>query len=113
MPVFSLCFAKSPIACCRRTKRTSVYRLGADSICAPSQAAFDHSGKMVTRSVMADGSIVAEHNGSLGNVTVARLGPDGKVETFCTTDAVAARSWMAGELGRRAVTSLNTPVADK
>ena len=59
--------------------------------------AFDHSGKMVTRRQQADGSSLAEHNGSLANVTVARLGADGKVEAYCTSDAEAAKTFMAGE----------------
>lgn len=65
---------------------------------APStQAAFDHSGNGITHRTLADGSQVAEHNGTLGNVTVARLGADGSMETFCTSDEEAARAWMAGE----------------
>lgn len=66
-------------------------------------AAFDHSGKKITHRTLADGSLATEHNGTMGNVTVARLGPDGKIETFCTTDSEAARAWMAGETGRNAV----------
>jgi hypothetical protein len=61
------------------------------------EVAFDHSGDRITHSTLADGSQVAEHNGTLGNVTVARLGPDGTMETFCTSDEDAARAWMAGE----------------
>jgi len=61
------------------------------------RAAFDHSGSRVIHSTLADGSQFADHNGSMGNVTVARLGADGTMETFCTTDESAARAWMAGE----------------
>jgi len=61
--------------------------------------AFDHSGAQVTHSTLANGTQVAEFNGSMGNVTVARLAADGSIETFCTTDASAARAWMAGEDG--------------
>jgi len=75
--------------------------------------AFDRSGKKMTRSKAADGSTLTEHNGSMGNVTVARLGPDGKVETFCTTDASDARNWMAGELDKRAVLSVDVPIMEK
>lgn len=60
-------------------------------------AAFDHSGEKVTYRTLADGTEVAEHNGTIGNVTVARLGPDGKIETLCTSDEEAARAFMAGE----------------
>lgn len=81
---------------------------------APStMTAFDRSGKLITRRLLADGTTISEHNGSMGNVTVARLGPDGKVETFCTGDASAARSWMAGELGKQPDTSLVVPVMEK
>ncbi len=75
--------------------------------------AFDHSGKMLVHKVNADGSSITEHNGSLGNVTVARLGPDGKIETFCTTDILAATAWMAGETGNKTATPVNLPVAQK
>ena len=61
------------------------------------RTAFDHSGSRVIHSTLADGSRFADHNGSMGNVTVARLGADGTMETFCTTDESAARAWMAGE----------------
>ena len=59
------------------------------------EVAFDHSGKRVSSRSMADGSVVSDHNGSLQNVTVARIGPDGRIETYCTTDREAAVDWMA------------------
>ena len=59
--------------------------------------AFDRTGKFTTRQTLADGSSVTQFNGSMRSVTVARMGPDGKIETYCTTDAEAAKSWMAGE----------------
>ena len=59
--------------------------------------AFDHSGATVVHRTLPDGSQFADHNGSMGNVTVARLGADGSMETFCTSDEDAARAWMAGE----------------
>jgi hypothetical protein len=59
--------------------------------------AFDRTGKFTTRRTLADGSSITQFNGSMRSVTVARMGPDGKIETFCTSDAEAARSWMAGE----------------
>ena len=61
--------------------------------------AFDRSGKAITHHTHPDGSTSTEHNGSMKNVTVARIGPDGKVETYCTGDESAARAWMAGEFG--------------
>lgn len=62
-----------------------------------SEAAFDRSGEMVSHKILPGGVLMAEHNGSLGNVTVARLGADGRVETLCTTNHNAAKAWMAGE----------------
>lgn len=76
-------------------------------------AAFDHSGKQVSRSVSADGTITADHNGSMGSVTVARLEANGTVATLCTTDIAAAKSWMAGEGGNKPVISLNVPAMEK
>ena len=80
---------------------------------APStKAAFDHSGDRITHSTLADGSQVAEHNGTLGNVSVARMGPDGTIETFCTGDEEAARAWMAGkDIGENKAMSTATIVA--
>lgn len=75
--------------------------------------AFDRSGKSITHSKRADGSSMTEHNGSLGNVTVARLGPDGTVETYCTSDEATARAWMAGEFGRKPATSPSLQVRAK
>jgi len=75
--------------------------------------AFDHSGQSVIHSKMADGSQVADHNGSMGNVTVARIGPDGVIETFCTTDEAVAKAWMAGEDGKNLAASLNPPAMEK
>ena len=78
-----------------------------------SQAAFDRSGRMVKDIVLPDGSVMAEHNGSLGNVTVARMGADGSVETYCTTDAYAAKSWMAGNEASKSAVPLNVLVEEK
>jgi hypothetical protein len=75
--------------------------------------AFDHSGKTITHSTRADGSSSSEHNGSMGNVTVARMGPDGTVETYCTGDESAAMAWMAGEFGRSPAVSPSVQVKVK
>jgi len=75
--------------------------------------AFDHSGKAVIHRKMVDGSHAADHNGSMGNVTVARLGPDGMIETFCTTDETAAKVWMAGEDSPKFIGSLNSQAKGK
>lgn len=57
--------------------------------------AFDRSGQFVTTRTHADGSIETELNGSFQNVTVARIGPGGTIETYCTTDDRDAKNWMA------------------
>lgn len=77
------------------------------------RTAFDHSGQSLTRTLNVDGSAAVENNGSAGNVTVARLGPDGNIETYCTTDIEAARSWMAGESASQATVTIDSPVMEK
>ena len=112
--LFFICLLINPLLLVAEEQKGHKHTPGGEIAFRPSsRAAFDHSGQLVTHRILADGSMMAEHNGSLGNVTVARLGPDGKVETFCTTDEEAAKSWMAGEIGRSSVASLNTPVVVK
>lgn len=77
------------------------------------RTAFDHSGKPQTHASFAGGSAAVENHGSAGNVTVARRGPDGNIETFCTTDITTAQSWMAGEIATRTTVSINTPVVEE
>ena len=77
------------------------------------RTAFDHSGKPLTRTLQVGGPQAVENNGSAGNVTVARLGPDGNIETYCTTDITVARSWMAGEGASQATVSIDSPVMEK
>jgi hypothetical protein len=72
--------------------------------------AFDRSGKSIKHHTRKDGSTMSEHNGSMGNVTVARLGSDGKIETFCTHDAESAKAWMAGEIGIKSAVTPRKPV---
>ena len=67
----------------------------------------------MTRTLQVDGSQTVENNGGAGNVTVARLGPDGNIETYCTTDITVARSWMAGEGASQATVSIDSPVMEK
>lgn len=62
-----------------------------------SKLAFDRSGNRVSHHFLTGGVMLAEHKGTMGNVTVARLGADGAVETFCTTSEAAAKAWLAGE----------------
>ena len=64
------------------------------------EVAFDHSGKFITHKTEADGVQTADNNGSMQNVTVARLGANGKIETFCTTDKAAAVAWMNAAPGK-------------
>jgi hypothetical protein len=58
------------------------------------EKAFDRTGKYQTHQTHADGSSSTEHNGSLQNVTVARIGPNGKIETYCTTEQSSAIAFM-------------------
>ncbi|MEJ8567319.1 hypothetical protein [Elongatibacter sediminis] len=66
------------------------------------ERAFDRSGDFVTLEQKPDGALNARQNGSFQNVSVARVGPGGKIETYCTTDAGRARDWMARLDGRPA-----------
>lgn len=64
------------------------------------EVAFDHSGKFITHKTAANGVQTAHNNGSMQNVTVARLGANGKIETYCTTDKAAAVAWMNATPGK-------------
>ena len=66
--------------------------------------AFDHSGAPVVQTVRPDGSLMADHRGSLGHVTMARFAADGTIETFCTSHESEARHWMIGKARPRSVT---------
>mgnify|MGYP001813021798 FL=1 len=71
--------------------------------------AFDHKGVVVTHSMRANGVKEAEHHGTLGHVTVARIGADGKLEVLCTSGEDTARTWLAGEDQSRGIDSLEAP----
>lgn len=79
--------------------------------------AFDRSGKYVTTRVKADGTVQTEVNGSFQNVTVARMGPNGDIETYCTTSEQDAKNWMARVDGRPdsgpSSTTISPPAQDK
>ena len=60
------------------------------------ERAFDYSGKLVTQVTLPDGSVFARHNGTMLNVTVARVGPDGEVQTLCTSSRTEAAAFLAG-----------------
>jgi len=75
--------------------------------------AFDRTGKYASSRTLADGSRLTEYNGGMMNITVARMGPDGKVETYCTGSAEAARAWMAGEIGTGPAVAAIKPVMEK
>lgn len=80
---------------------------------AATKRAFDRSGQYVTRKVKADGTVQTELNGSFQNVTVARVGPGGVIETYCTTNEQDARNWMARVDGRTDNLPANTSVQVK
>lgn len=79
--------------------------------------AFDRSGKYVTTKVHANGTVQTEVNGSFQNVTVARIGANGVIETYCTTSEQDAKNWMARMNGRPDSTAPSTtfspPARDK
>jgi hypothetical protein len=77
------------------------------------ELAFDRSGRFVTTETRPDGSIISHHNGSMQNVTVARVGPDGQIETFCTTDKEKAVDWIARSRGRPSNSNLEIPAEEK
>lgn len=66
--------------------------------------AFDHSGSSVVHTARPDGSLMADHRGSLGHVTMARFAADGTIETFCSSHESEARHWMTGKARPRSVT---------
>jgi hypothetical protein len=78
-----------------------------------SSRAFDRSGKFVTSRTKADGTVQTELNGSFQNVMVARLGPDGEIETYCTTSEDDAKNWMARVDGRPETATVDTQARDK
>ncbi len=97
-PLFYICFLTAPLLVSAEDTKVSGYTAREKvEFTASSRRAFDRSGNPVVHHTLPDGSLMTKHHGSIGNITVARRGPDGIIETFCTTDAEAARAWMAGE----------------
>ena len=108
MPLFYIFLLTAPLLVSAEDTKVSGYTAREKiEFTASSRRAFDRSGNPVVHHTLPDGSLMTKHNGSIGNVTVARRGPDGNIETFCTTDAEAARAWMAGEDLANGVNVLN------
>ena len=61
------------------------------------QQAFDRTGTRNIEVTLSNGTIISDHNETLQSVTVARLGPDGSVETLCTEDKAQALDFMSGK----------------
>jgi len=109
-----LCIVTSPLLSMAAEDAEHQYTSKERIIFSPeTMIAFDRTGKFTTSRTQADGSTITEFNGSMRSVTVARLGPDGKVETYCTSDAEAAKSWMAGEFDTKPATTHIEPVRVK
>lgn len=72
--------------------------------------AFDFSGRKVTEVRLPDGTIMANHNGTMQSVTVARVAADGSIETFCTTSEAEAREFMAGGITKPNTAAVVPPV---
>lgn len=63
---------------------------------AETERALDRSGSAHVESVTPDGLVLMDHNGAMQNVTVARLGPGGEIETLCTSSREEALDFLAG-----------------
>jgi hypothetical protein len=74
--------------------------------------AFDRSGQYVSSQTHADGSVETQLNGSFQNVTVARMGPGGEIETYCTTNDQDAKNWMARLENHPQTKALRTATVD-
>jgi hypothetical protein len=72
--------------------------------------AFDFSGQKVTEVRLPDGTIMANHNGTMQSVTVARVAADGSIETLCTTSLGEAREFMAGGISQPKAEAVVPPV---
>lgn len=72
-------------------RETELQKIQFDTI---TKMAFDHSGKYVTSRILPDGSTMFNMNGRLRSVTVARLGENGKIDTYCTPNENDAKNWM-------------------
>ncbi|MDJ0654225.1 MAG: hypothetical protein QNJ40_08735 [Xanthomonadales bacterium] len=59
--------------------------------------AFDRSPERAQVHQHADGMKVVEFNGTRQMVMMARIGPDGTVETFCTDSEHQAHQFLTGE----------------
>ncbi|MEE4175788.1 MAG: hypothetical protein V2I57_16205 [Xanthomonadales bacterium] len=63
---------------------------------AETERALDRSGSAHVETVTPSGVALLDHNGAMQNVTVARLGPDGKIDTLCTSNREEALDFLAG-----------------
>lgn len=63
---------------------------------AKTERAFDRSGQAHVDTPLPSGASLSAHNGAMQNVTVARLTPDGEVETLCTDNREEALDFLAG-----------------
>lgn len=63
---------------------------------AETERAFDRSGEAHVDRALPGGAVLSDHAGAMQNVTVARLGPDGNIETLCTDSREEALNFLAG-----------------
>jgi hypothetical protein len=94
MTLLGLC---SPVALAAEDSGVQKYPALEDIRFTPAvERAFDYSGNLVTHVTLPDGSVFARHNGTMQNVTVARVGPEGEIQTLCTSSRAEAAAFLAG-----------------
>ena len=95
--LFILLMALSPVVLAAGGPGEQQYPAQEDIRFSPAvERAFDYSGDLVTQITLPDGTVFASHNGTMQNVTVARVGPDGNIQTLCTSSRAEAAAFLAG-----------------
>jgi hypothetical protein len=79
---------------------------------AETERALDRTGQVHVEVALPSGAVLSDHNGAMQNVTVARLGPDGDIETLCTDNREAALDFLAGVDRQTTRAARSLPPAD-
>ena len=95
MALLSLCLAPIDVAAQDPDTVTFPER-DAIELGAETERAFDRSAQAHLDRPLPNGVLLSVHNGAMQNVTVARLTPDGEVETLCTDSREEALDFLAG-----------------
>lgn len=75
------------------------------------ERAFDRSARAHVDTPLPSGAVLTDHKGTMQNVTVARLTPDGEIETLCTDNREEALDFLAG-VDRRGTAARRAAAAD-